>query len=80
MYYRIAFRRSSGHSCTENSILNDTLLQGEGTLQCLIGCNGSITQMSYYCTDFSETEDWTTGTRTVTYTIPASNTNIFHFG
>lgn len=65
--------------CDENTIQNGTLLSGEGVLTCLKGCNGSITTMSYYCTDFSTTEDWTTGTGSVKYNLSAANDNL-HFG
>ncbi|CAC5424647.1 unnamed protein product [Mytilus coruscus] len=72
--YRVAFRRSSGsHSCDENSIANGTLSTGEGSLVCQSGCLCTITAMSYCCTDFSTTEDWTTGIRSVKYTFPVSN-------
>lgn len=78
--YRVAFRRTGGHMCDQKTLENKTLLRGEGSLQCTKGCYGSITTMSYYCTDFSDTEDWTTGTNSVTYNITASSNNIFHFG
>ncbi|VDI51811.1 Hypothetical predicted protein, partial [Mytilus galloprovincialis] len=80
--YRVAFRRSfsNSHFCDENSIGNGNLLPGEGSLQCQLGCSDVITRMSYVCTDFSASEDWTTGVRSVKYTFPASNNNIFHFG
>ncbi|XP_076109824.1 integrin beta-like protein C [Mytilus galloprovincialis] len=78
--YRVAFRRSGGHMCDVKTLENNTLLQGEGSLQCIKGCFGSITTMSYYCTDFSDPEDWTTGTNSVKYNITASSNNVLHFG
>ncbi|CAC5424639.1 unnamed protein product [Mytilus coruscus] len=78
--YRVAFRRSASHFCDENAISNSILLNGEGILQCQSGCAGSITSMSYYCTDFSDTEDWTTGVRSVKFTFPTSVENTYHFG
>ncbi|CAC5424636.1 unnamed protein product [Mytilus coruscus] len=80
--YRVAFRRSaSSHMCDETTIDNGTINSGEGTLQCLKGCIGSITTMSYYCTDFSDTEEWTTGTNSIKYNpSAASSDNLYHFG
>ncbi|XP_071124630.1 integrin beta-like protein C [Mytilus edulis] len=79
--YRVAFRRSAGsHMCDENTIDNGTINSGEGTLTCLKGCSGSITTMSYYCTDFSDIEEWTTGTNSVKYNPSASSDNLYHFG
>lgn len=66
--------------CDENIIDNGTLISGEGTLQCLKGCMGSITTMSYYCTDFSDTEKWTTGTNSIKYNLPTSSDNLYQFG
>lgn len=66
--------------CDVKTLENNTLLRGEGSLRCIKGCFGSITTMSYYCTDFSDPEDWTTGTNSVKYNITASSNNILHFG
>ncbi|XP_052062244.1 integrin beta-like protein C isoform X2 [Mytilus californianus] len=78
--YRVGFRRSRAlHMCDENTIQNGTLLSGEGALTCLKGCSGSITTMSYYCTDFSTTEDWTTGTNSVKYNLSTAIDSL-HFG
>lgn len=35
--------------------------------------------MYIYCSDFSETEDWTLGVRSVKYTLPVSNIKTFNF-
>lgn len=79
--YRVAFRRSAGsHMCDENTIDNGTINSGEGTLKCLKGCSGSITTMSYYCTDFSDIEEWTTGTNSIKYNPSTSSDNLYHFG
>ncbi|CAC5391943.1 unnamed protein product [Mytilus coruscus] len=79
--YRLAFRRSfSGNFyCDEASI--SSLLSGGDPLVCLYGCSGNIiTSMSYYCTDYSVDEDWSSGERTVVYTFPVTTSNIYHFG
>ncbi|KAL3868276.1 hypothetical protein ACJMK2_041103, partial [Sinanodonta woodiana] len=71
--YRISWRRSAGsHFCNAGLIQNGTLLVGEGRLDCISGCSGTITNLNYLCTDFSETEDWTTGTWSVRYNITPS--------
>jgi len=63
--YRISWRRSSGAggSCSTTG----SLLSGQGNLVCQYGCSGTITPMSYYCTDFSISEDWSFGERTIVY-------------
>ena len=63
--YRISWRRSSGAggSCSTTG----SLLSGQGNLVCQYGCSGTITRMSYYCTDFSISEDWSFGERTIVY-------------
>ena len=66
--HRIAWRRSSnkGENCSQSTI-DDRVLIGGGTLQCRVGCIGSVGSMSYYCTDFSTSEDWSAGERTYIY-------------
>jgi hypothetical protein len=63
--HRVAWRRSlQTHHCESSTISQQTLLSGEGSLACTVGCSGTLGAMSYYCTDFSEAEDWTVGERT----------------
>ncbi|XP_071821080.1 uncharacterized protein [Apostichopus japonicus] len=59
--YRMSWRRSAGshHYCTDEHIAGGNLLDGEGYLDC--NCYGLNQQLSYVCTDFSESEDWTSG-------------------
>ncbi|CAG2206265.1 unnamed protein product [Mytilus edulis] len=80
--YRFAFTRSSNVAffCDENAIKNRTLLAGGENIQCQSGCAGIITKNYLYCTDFSETEDWTIGVMNFKYTLPVSNTKKFQFG
>ena len=67
--HRVAWRRSAGSSfyCDSTTITSNRLLSGEGSLQCRSGCGGTIGSMSYYCTSYSVTEDWSAGERTYTY-------------
>jgi len=55
--YHVSWRRNSlaGGSCFVNDGL---LLNGEGNMVCQYGCSGTITRMSYICTDFSIDENW----------------------
>ena len=66
--HRIAWRRSSGEGgrCSQTTIDNRVLIGG-GSLYCRIGCRGIVGRMTYYCTDFSTTEDWSAGERTYIY-------------
>ena len=70
--HRVAWRRNTdaGGRCTQATIDAQTLLQGEGQLSrtCRSGCiNGTIEDFSYYCTDFSVTDNWSAGERTYKY-------------
>ena len=78
----MSYRRSSGmnHYCDETTLANNTLLQGEGNLRCFGGCNGTIAAMSYFCTDYSEIDDVTTGQQSLIYTFPYNKEEIYQFG
>ena len=67
--HRIAWRRDSseGGTCTQATIHAQTLLPSGGQLTCQSGCSGNIGDLSYYCTDFSVTDNWSTGERTYTH-------------
>ena len=62
--HRIAWRRG-WYNCDSSTISSRTLIGG-GSLNCRSGCSGSLGSMSFYCTDFSVAEDWTSGERTYT--------------
>ena len=65
--HRVAWRASfGGFYCNQTTITSRNLIGG-GTLSCESGCNGTIGSMSFYCTDFSTSGDWTTGGRTYIY-------------
>ncbi|XP_078701706.1 uncharacterized protein LOC144927826 isoform X2 [Branchiostoma floridae x Branchiostoma belcheri] len=57
--YRMGWRRSSGgsHYCDQDTINNRQLLDGAGSWSTP---DGSV-RATYYCTDFSDQEDWTQG-------------------
>ena len=69
--HRIGWRRtfSSATFCDESTIASGRLIGQGGTLQCRTGCSGGLGSMQFQCTDFSETEDWSSGQRTYTYDI-----------
>ncbi|XP_071952867.1 integrin beta-like protein C [Antedon mediterranea] len=74
--WRISWRRSSQY-CNETTIANQQLLGG-GSLSCTNGCSGSVS-LSFYCTDFSTTEDWTTGVRSVLFSSSGNKTFVMSF-
>ena len=66
--HRVAWRASVHRfHCNQTTISSQALLPGEGDLVCQSGCSGTVGNMSFYCTVFSTSEDWTTGGRTYTY-------------
>ena len=75
--HRIAWRRDSGAggTCTQTTIDAQTLLSSGGSheLRCQSGCSGTIGNLSYYCTDFSVTDNWSAGERIYTYNFIGSS-------
>ena len=68
--HRVAWKRDSsqGGTCTQATIdAQNTLLGGNYQLTCQSGCSGNIGNLSYYCTGFSVTDNWSSGERTHTY-------------
>ena len=51
----------------------ETLLNTDGNLQCIDGCVGTISNLSFICTDFSIIDDWVTGTGTTNFTLRSSS-------
>ena len=71
--HRMAWRR--GHDYCDANTSSTALLSG-GDLACRSGCSGNLGSMSIYCTDYSVSEDWTSGERTYTTNI---GTNVTSF-
>lgn len=73
--HRIAWRRDSrqGGNCT-NVAIDDKTLLGTGDLVCQVGCNVTVGSMTYFCNDFSETNNWSAGQRTYERNIGKSLT------
>ena len=80
--YHISWQRSFGNNyfCDNNTITSGHLKRGEGSLTCQYGCSGSISAMSFICTDFSIEEDWSYGERNLTYDFSSVNGDIVAVG
>ncbi|XP_076071886.1 adhesion G protein-coupled receptor B1-like isoform X2 [Mytilus galloprovincialis] len=78
--YKLSFHRSR-YFCDESN--QGTLVSGEGSLSCTTGCSYwssyLVSLMSFYCTEYSEEEDWIYGQRTVNVTLPTVWNNIYQF-
>ena len=74
--YHISWRRDNGGNfyCNSTTVANGNLLSGQGSLQCISGCSGTITQLSYICTDFSIQENWSFGERSVSFNFSSVTT------
>lgn len=77
--YRIAYRASYGYWCDANTVRNGILQYSDETIQCIEGCSDN-SKMNFYCTDFSATEDWSSGANSVTFNLPSSSNNLYTFG
>ncbi len=53
------------------SIIDSGQLIGEGLLSCVSGCRGSVGSLMVRCTDYSLSEDWSTGTNSLTASFGA---------
>ncbi len=65
--HRIFWRRSESDydGCKPEAAMSPAnFFPGEGTVECRVGCSGTIGALSFYCTDFSTEDDWVTGERT----------------
>ena len=55
-------RIEGGPNCDSETIRSQVLLGGNlNRLSCREGCVGDIGSMDYYCTDYSERNNWSTG-------------------
>ncbi len=68
--YHISWRRNyifADVNCDDAAINQGRLVSGQGDLTCQSGCSGTITSMSFICTDFSVEENWSFGERRLEY-------------
>lgn len=68
---RLAWRRGPPNLECEAADIGTTRLfgDGEGSLDCRIGCIGMINSLDFHCTNIDLVEDWVAGERTYTYNI-----------
>ncbi|CAC5402582.1 unnamed protein product [Mytilus coruscus] len=84
--FRVSWRRDfSDHTKCDASTKDKHRLIGynTGDMECLDGCMYStvkIGTMEFYCTDFSEDENWTSGENTLRYIFPESKNHWYQFG
>ena len=80
--YQISWRRNSGGggNCDSSTVEQEILLSGEGSMTCQAGCSGTITQMSYICTDFSTTENWSFGENRLSYIFSSTSSSTLTIG
>ena len=64
--YHVSWRRTFQY-CDSSNV--GSTLSGGSTLSCLSGCSGTITRMSYTCTDYSIEENWAFGERRFNYDL-----------
>ena len=76
--YHVSWRRDSGGGgrCDSNTIEQETVLSGEGSMTCQAGCSGTITPMSYICTDFSTAENWSFGENRLSYVFSSAHSTV----
>ena len=68
VFFHVSWRRSFGpEGYCDQSIVDTGTLIGSGDLTCQYGCSGTISSMSYRCTDFSTVEDWSFGENRFSY-------------
>ena len=58
----------------QTSDIGTNRLFGFGSLSCSSGCSGSFS-LQFYCTDFSYSEDWVSGSKSTIYTVGTSVTS-----
>ena len=80
--YYISWRGDGapGSHCSSSIVGNDTLVQGEGNIGCLYGCSSIITEMTFYCTEFSIMDNWSFGSRSLTYNFSTFDQSVITIG
>ena len=75
--HRITFKRSDTF-CDDTTISSSALLSSDTggiALFCQEGCSGTVGSMSFYCTDYGTTDNWSTGGRSYNYTFASGVTH-----
>ena len=70
------------HYCDSSTIDSRQLRNGQDSIDCQYGCFGTITQMPYFCTSFSDAtvEDWTFGENQLVYNFAFAAGNVLTIG
>ncbi|XP_052774203.1 uncharacterized protein LOC128212867 isoform X2 [Mya arenaria] len=69
--YRISWRMTyaANFKCDDEVIIDGTTIGGTGDIECNDNCAGSIGKLFYSCTDYSISEDWSSGRGRIIETI-----------
>ncbi|CAH1781810.1 unnamed protein product [Owenia fusiformis] len=80
--YRYAVRGSTdeGTRCDKNTITSRVITGPSGIIECKRGCRGTISNVKFQCTDFSQREDWTQGIKTFQKFFKGPTAEISHRG
>ena len=66
-YYVSWEQDDNNFECNSSAVENGYLLDGTDSIDCLYGCSGVITRLSYICTCYSADDNWSYGTNQLTY-------------
>ena len=80
--YHISWARTSsdyGGNCNGTIVRNGNLI-GKEYLTCQYGCSGTISSLQYICTEFSINDNWSFGSRVISYDFSAASDNIITVG
>ena len=72
-YYVSLEQDDTSHECNTTAIEYSYLLDGSDSIDCLYGCSGTITRMSYLCTCFSAEDNWSFGENQLTHVFNYTN-------
>ena len=72
-YYVSWEQDDTSHECNTTAVEDSYLLDGSDSIDCLYGCSGTITRMSYLCTCFSAEDNWLFGENQLTHVFNYTN-------
>ena len=71
-YYVSWEQDDNDFECNSAAVENSNLLDSTDSIDCLYGCSGVITRMSYICTCYSAGDNWSFGKNQLTYVFNAT--------
>ena len=80
--YQSAWERDEpthGGYCDANKV-RDGVLLGANHLKCQYGCSETISSLQYICTEFSISDDWSFGSRVMSYDFSAASDSFVTIG